>query len=270
MILHGWPDAPRGWSQVARLLQSAGYRTITPYLRGLAPTRFLSPRTPRVGSGVALAQDAVDLADALRLDRFFFVGHDWGARVAYTLAALFPERIRALVALSLGFQPRGIFEVPDFDQSRRFWYQWFLCTEGGAKQFASDPVGFARIQWDTWSPSGWFDDAEFAATAASFSNPDWIATTLNAYRARWVSGEADDSLYDALQSKLSAIERLSSPSLMIQGGSDYCDDPKESESQENFFTQRYERLLLEGVGHFPHRESAVKVAQAIIRWFQSN
>jgi pimeloyl-ACP methyl ester carboxylesterase len=92
--LHGWPDAPRGWSAVAARLPENGWRTITPYLRGSQPTNFLLTETPRVGPGVALAQDAIDLANALGVQQFAVVGHDWGARAAYTLAALFPERHR--------------------------------------------------------------------------------------------------------------------------------------------------------------------------------
>jgi pimeloyl-ACP methyl ester carboxylesterase len=154
LLLHGWPDAPRGWNSIARSLQAHGWRTIAPYLRGSGPTRFFSDSTPRVGSSIALAQDAIDLADRLGLERFAVVGHDWGARTAYTLAVLFPDRITRIAALSVAYQPRGLFHIPSFDQARRFWYQWFQCTDGGAASIAADPVGFARIQWDTWSPSG--------------------------------------------------------------------------------------------------------------------
>jgi len=132
LLLHGWPDAPRGWNEIASRLRGRGWRTIAPYLRGFGPTRFRSPSTPRVGAAVALTHDAIDLADALDLERFAVVGHDWGARIAYTLAALFPERVTAVAAMALGYQPRGVFRVPDFTQSKRFWYQWFMCIEEGA------------------------------------------------------------------------------------------------------------------------------------------
>ena len=268
MLLHGWPDAPRGWNSVAHSLRTAGWRTIIPYLRGSSPTRFLSESTPRFGGGVALAQDAIDLADALGIGRFAMVGHDWGARAAYTIAALFPERLSAVAALGLGYQPRGVFQIPDFTQSRRFWYQWFLCIDGGMEAVRRDPVGFARIQWDTWSPPGWFDESEFAATAESFLDPDWVAITLNAYRARWVGGEVTDSRYDVLQRRLGDVEFLATPTLMIQGASDFCDAPQESEGVENCFVGGYHRLLLEGVGHFPHREAPETVADAISRLLQ--
>jgi pimeloyl-ACP methyl ester carboxylesterase len=264
LLLHGWPDAPRGWNAIAARLQAEGWRTIAPHLRGCGPTQFLSGRTPRVGSSIALAQDAIDFADQLGLDRFAVVGHDWGARTAYTLAALFPQRITRIVALSVAFQPRGLFQVPGFDQSRRFWYQWFQCIDAGADKVAADPIGFARIQWQTWSPSSWFDEEEFARTAESFANPDWVAITLNAYRSRWREGEPGDPHYDALKSKLRAVETLATPTLMIQGLADNCDPPSESEGQEAHFTAGYERLLLENVGHFPHREAPDAVGSAIL------
>jgi pimeloyl-ACP methyl ester carboxylesterase len=239
LLLHGWPDAPRGWNGVASSLQARGWRTIVPYLRGFGPTRFRSPSTPRIGAAVALTQDAIDLADALDLERFAVVGHDWGARIAYTLAALFPERVTAVAAMALGYQPRGVFRVPDFTQSKRFWYQWFMCIEEGAHAVRKDPVGFARIQWDSWSPPG-------------------------AYRSRWLPNEIVDARYGELQERLGMVERLSVPTLMIQGAADDCDSSKESEHLEEYFTAKYDRHLLEGVGHFPHREAPAAVTRAVL------
>jgi pimeloyl-ACP methyl ester carboxylesterase len=262
ILLHGWPDDVRGWQRSAALLHARGWRTFTPYLRGFGPTRFLSPGTIRDGRGVALAQDAIDLADALKLETFAVAGHDWGARAAYTLAALFPERVTRIVGVALAFQPRGAFSLPSFSQARRFWYQWFMMIDDGARAIRADPKGFARIQWDTWSPSGWFDETEFEATGRSFENPDWTAVTLNAYRGRW-RPEPGDPRYDALQARLSEIESLAVPTLMIHGGSDFCDEPASSEGMEACFTGPYRRIVLDGVGHFPQREAPETVAEAM-------
>jgi pimeloyl-ACP methyl ester carboxylesterase len=270
LLIHGWPDAPRGWREVAVRLQSAGWRTIIPYLRGCGLTRFVSPDIPRVGHGVALARDIIDLADALELGRFAVVGHDWGARAAYTTAALFPGRVTAVAGLALAYQPRGIFTVPGFEQAKAFWYQWFMCLDQGADAVRRDPVGFARLQWDTWSPPGWFNYAEFTATAENFTNPDWVDITLHAYRARYLTGEASDPRYDQDVIRLGEIERLSSPVLMIQGGSDSCDEPQASQDMEQFFTGSYRRIVLDGVGHFPHREAPGPVARAVIDHLQAH
>jgi pimeloyl-ACP methyl ester carboxylesterase len=265
LLLHGWPDSPRGWEKIVALLNANGWRTIAPYLRGTGPTKFRHPHTPRVGAGVALVQDAIDLADALGIARVAVVGHDWGARAAYGLAALFPERVSTISALALGFQPHAVFKIPSFEQSRRFWYQWFLCVNGGLAKVQNDPVGFARQQWETWSPSGWLEEGEFSKTAESFANLDWVKITANAYRSRWLRGEAWDVRYDLLQERLQRIGTISTPTLMIQGASDSCDPPSESEGLEAHFAGGYKRVLLEGVGHFPHREAPDKVAALILQ-----
>jgi pimeloyl-ACP methyl ester carboxylesterase len=265
LLLHGWPDAPRGWRPVAARLNERGWRTLAPALRGSGATRFRSAETPRDGRAVALAADVIDLLDALEFDRLAVVGHDWGARVAYTLAAVAPERVSAIVALSLAYQPRGVFTMPAFEQARAVWYQWLMYLDSGADAVAADPIAFARIQWDTWSPSGWFDEAEFAATARSFTNPDWVAVTLHAYRSRFRADEPGDPRYEHLARRLAETETLATPTLMIQGDDDRCDLPSASADQEAFFSDRYERLLLDRVGHFPHREAPKAVAEAIHR-----
>lgn len=265
-LLHGWPDDIRAWSAVTPILNAAGFRTITPYLRGFGLTRFLSKDTFRDGRGIALAQDVIDLADALGITSFYVAGHDWGARTAYLLAALFPDRVIKIAAMSVAFQPRGEFPIPSFDQARQFWYQWFMCTSGGAASVRRDPVGFSKIQWDTWSPAGWYKDGEFRNTAESFANPDWVSITLHGYRSRFLPEEVDHR-YDELQHRLSGIAQLKTPTLVINGGADDCDPPSVFEEMDHCFDGGYELLTLEGVGHFIPREAPGAVAAALIRHF---
>jgi pimeloyl-ACP methyl ester carboxylesterase len=270
LLLHGWPDAPRGWRVMAEALQDAGYLTIIPALRGTGGTRFLSPETPRDAQPSALAQDAVDLMDALGVESAAVLGHDWGARAAYTMAALYPHRVSAIAALALAYQPRGVFTLPSFSQARAFWYQWFLCLDQGAAAVSREPIAFARMQWETWSPPGWYDGAEFAATAESFRNPDWVPVTLNAYRSRYLAGEARDARYDLLAMRLSEIEILSVPALMVQGAEDYCDQPASSDGLDQYFSRGYRRDVIEGIGHFPHREAPGLVAESVVAHFRAN
>ena len=75
VFLHGWPDAPQGLEPVARRLEADGHGTIIPFLRRSGPTQFRSKQTPRAGAAVALAQDRIDLADAIGIERFAVVGH---------------------------------------------------------------------------------------------------------------------------------------------------------------------------------------------------
>ena len=95
LLLHGWPDDVRTYDHVVPVLHAAGFCTIAPYLRGFGETSFLSNDTMRSGEIVAMAQDAIDLVDALKLEKFAVIGHDWGARIAYALSLVIPQRPRA-------------------------------------------------------------------------------------------------------------------------------------------------------------------------------
>jgi pimeloyl-ACP methyl ester carboxylesterase len=159
--------------------------------------------------------------------------------------------------------------VPTYAQSQRWWYQWFLTVDGGAQAFRDDPLSFALCQWQTWSPTGWFDDAEFRRTAESFRNPDWADITLHGYRSRWRS-EPLDARYTDARARIDATEKLAVPILMLQGAEDHCDPPAESEGQERFFTAGYERVVMDHVGHFPAREAPGQVASLALQHLEQH
>ncbi|MCQ8241555.1 alpha/beta fold hydrolase [Rhizosaccharibacter radicis] len=263
LLLHGWPDDPHGLAEVAAGLQHRGYRTIAPWLRGFGSTRFLSDTTLRDGRSLVLAQDALDLLDRLGIGRCSVIGHDWGGRAAYNLAAIAPGRLVSITVLAIGYAPNCRFIMPGFEQARRWWYQWYMMSDGGAQRVRDDPVGFARLQWDSWSPPHWYDEPSFRRAAESFANPDWAAITLHGYRSRWLP-EPVDPRYDEVARRVSAVSRLRVPTLMIQGGEDRCDPPSESERDARWFDGRHERVVLPRVGHFPGREAAPDVVDAFV------
>lgn len=273
LLIHGWPDDVRTFDKVAPALQEAGFRTYAPWLRGFGPTRFLAEETPRSGQIAALAEDMIEFADALGLGRFAIVGHDWGARIAYFLAAILPERVERIAALSVGWEPSGLtgpgLATPGLTQARAFWYQWFMATERGAAFVREKGRDFARFQWETWGPPRWFDEAEFAATAGAFDNPDWAQITLHGYRVRW--GEAvPDPRYAALEERQKAVRQIAVPVLMIQGGDDRCVLPASTEGKERHFAGPYRRVVLEGIGHFPTREAPREVAKLAVDFLQQD
>jgi pimeloyl-ACP methyl ester carboxylesterase len=261
LLLHGWPDDATTWDRIAPVLQARGWRTLVPWLRGFGPTRFLDPATPRSGELVALAQDALDLADALGIGRFAVVGHDWGARAAAVLASTRPDRIVRSAMLSMAWQP-GQLETPPLHQARAFWYQWFMATDRGAAFVRAHGKALAREMWDTWSPPGWFDDAQFDAVARAFENPDWADVTLHSYRVRWQEAEPDPR-YEVLAREQVSARTIAVPTLVLQGGDDRVILPASSEGKERFHTAGFERQLLPGIGHFPTREAPARVAALI-------
>lgn len=257
LLLHGWPDDAHTWDKVAPALQQAGFRTVAPWLRGFGQTTFLSNDTMRSGEMVAMAQDALDLADALGWQRFSVVGHDWGARIAYVLAIVAPERVTRIVAMSVGWQP-GELPTPNFEQARKYWYQWFMATGRGNEVVRNDGKAFARAQWETWAPPGWFTEAEFEKTARSFENPDWAAIAVHSYRVRW--GEAaKDPRHEDLDRRAKSAQSIAVPTLMIQGGVDGVTIPSTTENKDKYFTGGYRRVVIDNAGHFPTRETADEV-----------
>ena len=265
-LVHGWPDSPRTWDKILPALHAAGYRTVVPYLRSYGPstfrTRILTSSPRHTGQPVAYAQDMLDLADRLRTRRFHFVGHDWGARTAYALAALAPQRLKSLVVVSVPFEP-GSAEPPKFPQAQAFWYQWLLCTIPGETKFRADPVAFGRAQWDAWSPAGWYTEADFAEASKSWKGKPFEDVTLHAYRSQWGMAPLDPA-YKKRQARFQAMKTIPVPTTLIHGVEDHCELVATTDGAEAYFTAGYERILLDGVGHFPQRESPDRVAGHIL------
>ncbi|MGI4757428.1 MAG: alpha/beta fold hydrolase [Janthinobacterium lividum] len=271
-LVHGWPDSPRTFDKILPALHAAGYRTIAPYLRGYGPSEFRSHlfgRKPRhTGQPVALAQDLLDLADALKISNFDLVGHDWGARASYALAALAPQRLQHLVAISVPFAP-GPAQPPAHAQAQAFWYQWYLGTSTGEKVFRADPVAFCRRQWDTWGPEGWYTRSEFSDAAQSWTGKSFADVVLNYYRTNWGHTERDPN-YAVLQARYFSTPSLSVPTLLLHGLEDRCTLPETTDGAGRYFTNGYKRVLLDGVGHFPQRENPDATAREVLQHLQGS
>src|SRR5262245_46205351 len=100
ILLHGWPYDIHSYADVAPLLASEGYRVIVPHLRGFGTTRFLRNGTLRNAQQSAVALDLVALMDALKIENAILGGYDWGARTANIVAALWPQRCKAMVSVN--------------------------------------------------------------------------------------------------------------------------------------------------------------------------
>src|SRR5260221_2309878 len=178
MLLHGWPYDIHSYVDVAPRLSQAGYRVIVPYLRGYGTTRFLSSETFRNGQQSVVALDIIALMDVLKIEKAILGGYDWGARTADIIAALWPQRCKALVSVSgylIGSQQAGKMPLPP-KAELEWWYPYYFATERGRAGYEKYRRDFARLIWQIASPKCDFDDAPFDRTPASFVNPDPVDT----------------------------------------------------------------------------------------------
>ncbi|MGF6839949.1 pimeloyl-ACP methyl ester carboxylesterase [Paraburkholderia youngii] len=265
VLLHGWPDSPQCWKSVARILADSGYRVLAPALRGFAPTRFLDTSTPRSGQLSALGRDLLDFVDVLQVERPVLVGHDWGARAVANACGLRDGVASHLVMLSAGYGTNAPDQVLTLQQARNYWYHWFMATPRGARVVRDEREAFARQMWDSWAPAGWYTPADFAEAAQSFVGDDWADIVLHSYRHRWGFVDGDPAYADD-ETRLNPAPALSVATLVLHGAADTCNHPDSSSGRESYFLGRYERKVLDGVGHFPQREAPRDVADAILQF----
>jgi pimeloyl-ACP methyl ester carboxylesterase len=265
VLLHGFPYDPRAFDDVVPLLNGAGLRTITPYVRGYGGTRLLAPDSPRSGQQAALAHDVVDLLDALHLENAVLAGFDWGARSACIVAALWPQRVRALVPCC-GYTIQNIAESgrpSDPEQERRFWYQYYFNTERGRAGLAANRTALCRLLWTLWSPTWTFDEATYARTAQSFDNPDFVDVAVHSYRHR-LGAAAGDPRYADTEARLALQPKINVPAIVLHGAVDDVIPPKTSERHAQHFTARYERRVLDNIGHNVPQEAPRAFARAVL------
>ena len=267
ILMHGFPDDAQTWNAVTEQLAAENYRTFALYTRGYGETRFLDKGTMRSGESVAYAQDIIEFADALGLDRFTFVGHDWGASAAYILAILYPDRVKNTVICSSGYGAGlpGYADRPmSVKQIKAYWYQWHFNFVKGPETLATMRDELCRELWETWSPGWNFSDDEFQTTARSWNNPDFQAIVIHSYRFRYENA-AGDPRYKELTQKLVGEPPVTVPAIVLHGEEDGATLVADSAGKEKHFTDFYERKVLDGIGHFIQRENPQAVIEAVVR-----
>ena len=264
ILLHGWPYDIHSFAEVAPILAGRGHRVIVPYLRGFGETRFLSADTVRNGEPAAMAQDALDLMDALKIERAILGAFDLGGRTADILAALSPARVSGLVAVSgylISSQESNKQPLPP-DAEYQWWYQFYFATERGRLGYERNARAFNKLIWKLASPQWHFDDATFDRTAASFDNPDHAAIVIHNYR--WRLGLAEgEARYADVERKLAANPVITVPAITMEGDANGAPHPQ-PEAYRTKFTGRYEhRTIRGGIGHNLPQEAPRDFAQAV-------
>jgi len=265
ILLHGWPYDIHSYVDVAPMLAAAGYRVIVPYLRGYGTTRFLSNETVRNGQQSAFVADIVALMDALGVQRAIVAGYDWGARTVNILAALWPERCKALVSVSgylIGDPEANKVPLPP-KAELAWWYQFYFATSRGRAGYETYRKDFAKLIWQIASPKWEFDDATFDRSAQAFDNPDHVSIVIHNYR--WRIGLAQgERQYDALEKRLAEAPVITVPTITIEGDANGAPHPEPASYAKQFAGKYAPRLITGGIGHNLSQEAPRDFVQSVI------
>jgi pimeloyl-ACP methyl ester carboxylesterase len=264
ILLHGWPYDIHSYVDVAPILAAAGYRAIVPYVRGYGTTRFVSTDTSRNGQQGAIAMDAIAFIDALKIPKAIFAGFDWGARTADIVAAVWPERCKALVSVSgylIGSQASGKTPLPPRAEFQ-WWYQYYFAIERGRLGYQKNTLEFNRLIWELASPKWKFDDETYNRSAAAFDNPDHVDVVIHNYR--WRLGLAEgESQYDDLETKLAQGPNINVPAITLEGDANGAPHPDPGAYAQKFTGKYAHRTIGGGVGHNLPQEAPQAFADAI-------
>ena len=265
ILLHGWPYDIYSFVDVAPLLASAGYRVIVPFVRGYGTTRFLSSGTFRNGQPSAVATDTIAFMDALKIEKPILAGFDWGARTANIIAALWPQRCKAMVSVSgylIGSQESGKIPLPP-SAELQWWYQFYFATERGRAGYDKNRHDFNRLIWQLASPKWNFDDATFDRSAASFDNPDHVGIVIHNYRWRLALAEGEPQYAD-LDKRLAQFPVITVPTITLEGDANGAPHVEPGAYAKKFSGRYAHRLIEGGIGHNLPQEAPQAFAQAVI------
>jgi pimeloyl-ACP methyl ester carboxylesterase len=265
LLLHGFPYDVHAYDAVNPILVSKGCRVIVPYLRGYGPTQFLSSDTPRSGQQAVLAHDLLAFMDSLKISEAVLAGYDWGGRAACILAALWPDRVRALVSAG-GYNIQDIPgsikpQIPENEY--RYWYQYYFHSERGRAGLSKNRRELCKLLWRLWSPIWKFTDDDFNQTAISFDNPDFVDVVIHSYRHRFGLAPGDPSVEETEQ-RLTKLPKISVPSISLDGLDDGVAPLGGSAGHHHFFNGKYEHRVIPGVGHNLPQEAPREFAEAVL------
>ncbi len=172
LLLHGFPDTARLWRHQIAALTAAGFRAVAPDLRGRGESE--QPAAVEDYAAPHSAADMLALLDALGMEQADVVAHDFGAVVGWWLAERHPDRVRSLVAMSVGHP--SAYRSRTMEDREKAWYQLLFQFEGVAEEL---------LQRDDWSLfRGWLrEDGDMDDYIADLSRPGRLTAALNWYRA---------------------------------------------------------------------------------------
>jgi len=203
--------------------------------------------------------------DALKIKKALIGGFDWGARTANIIAALWPERCKAMVSVSgylIGSREANQTPLPP-PAELQWWYQFYFATERGRAGYTKYRHDFNKLIWQLASPKWNFDDATFGRSATSLENPDHVAIVIHNYRWRLGLAEGEPKC-DELETRLAAGPVIMVPTITLEGNANGAPHPEPSSYAKKFSGKYEHRTITGGIGHNLPQEAPQAFAKAIV------
>ena len=264
LCLHGFPDNARSFRFQWQPLAAAGFRVLSPTLRGYDTSSVPADDDFDM---MTLGRDVIAWLDTIGVEKAHLVGHDWGAAVTYTAGALAPERFLSLTTIAVPHAARfaeGIKKVPR--QMKLSWYMMFFQLRGIAEYLVErDDWALIRKLWKNWSPDFVLTSTEWDSLRATFAAPGVKKSMLAYYRQN-----ASPSIFLGLRKP--AVAELSIVpvrTLAITGAQDGCIDTAlyDHVFLDEDFPEGIRVERIPGAGHFAHQEKPEEVTNLLLRWF---
>jgi pimeloyl-ACP methyl ester carboxylesterase len=245
LLLHGFPDTPQTWDHARPALAEAGFRAVTPFMRGYAPSEI--PREEAFDSDT-LGRDALAIIEALGERDAVLVGHDWGASATYSAAGIDPSKLRMIVTLAIP-HPASILPTPAVLWAVRHFF--VLRRKGAAKWIRATDFAYIDDLVHRWSPRWTVPPEETLAVKNALREPGSLEAALGYYRA--------------LRPRLPRAQKrkVTVPAAGFAGESDLI-GPDAWDRARPRYTKRYEVVRMAG-GHFLHREEPERFARELVR-----
>jgi pimeloyl-ACP methyl ester carboxylesterase len=260
LLLHGFPDTARSWSHQIGPLAAAGFRVVAPYLRGYPPSEV--PKGGFYDRGT-LAADLRGLAEAVGGGKpVHLVGQDWGAIISYQALAAFPELFVRAVVMAVPHPVetrRSMLLAKHVQRSFHWWF--FQLADLPEKAITADDFAFIDYLWQCWTSPGYRDDAHVAEVKRMLALPGVLGATLGYYRAMLDPAKADPALEHVRQA---AERKIAVPTLALCGADDLRAELMVDQGKH--FTGEYRFELVEGAGHFLHREKPEATNRLLLDW----
>ena len=255
MFLHGFPDNAWSYRKQLQIFADAGYRAVSPFLRGYAPTEI-----PENGlfDPIALGKDLEALIAALSNDgQAWVVGMDWGGTSIFQVLATAPSAIKAAVVMNTAHPVTFLSIRKDPEAVRALFHFYFFQIDGAESAVNIEGLPFIDYLWKLWSPT-FKNDEHLRSIKETLRSPGTMAAALKYY----------PGLFNSARERRLPMNEMCTPTLTIYGSNDPT--ARYSVKEEPLFKGPHERIVLSDVGHFPHLEREAEVTGLIMDWFKTH